>query len=155
MDSFIIGVKKTLDKKLEKLEIKISGLDEKAYSKTLAYLISKGFVGKKIVEKSIELKVIEQAKEEYFFVKKINGKGKDHPDHLIYPEFFAYALAKGNVFSSEETKNIRFDHGEDVDKFIELYSKKDLINDLYEELLHPKQFLKSTGKCDDIHSACC
>jgi hypothetical protein len=64
-------------------------------------------------------------------------RSQSYADHVLRTDFLAYALAK-KALSNKEISKITFDHGENLDSFVQRYGKNDLIPSLRNELLNPK-----------------
>ena len=103
----------------------------------------------------IKLAALETADKDYERIKydqthptAPTTRANPFPDHLQYPEYFAYALAQKH-FDPEELKKIKFDHGETPESFVKSYGKKNLIQYLKKEMLKTRRpkFKGGSGHC--------
>lgn len=121
----------------------------------LNFLHDNKFIHNSEIDSILEELVINEAKRGYSILTKNLHSFQKYPDHLDYPECFAYAI-QNKTFLDKELKKIKFDHGETSDSFVKLYSHKNLLNELKEELLNPKpipSFSKIEGYCLE-HGTC-
>jgi len=101
----------------------------------------------------LEELVLKEAKRGYSILAHNSHLFQKFPDHLDYPECFAYAIEK-EIFTKPQIKKIKFDHEETPESFVKTYSREDLLGYLRKELLHPKpipHINSDQGHCIESH----
>jgi hypothetical protein len=98
--------------------------------------------------------IVKRARDDYQFMQDIKKGGyrRVYADHDCDCRCLAYAL-ENDVFNAEELKNMHFDHGENPQKYVRLYGRKDILNELKEEILNPRSNLVSSS--DDLEHFVC
>jgi hypothetical protein len=101
------------------------------------FLYDNQIIDNSAMERALEKAVFAQAKRDYAHVlKKQSTPDYTSLDHLIVPEYFAYAITHG-VFSEKELSKIRFEPQETPNDFARLNGRNNLLSHLREALLNP------------------
>jgi hypothetical protein len=111
---------------------------------TIKILYNNNILTDKDIDLILEEKVLNEAKIYVHMMDReltLSGgertRSQSYADHVLRTDFLAYALGK-KALSTKEISKITFDHGENLDSFIQRYSKNDLIPSLRNELLNLK-----------------
>jgi hypothetical protein len=138
-------------KEMEENTLSNMGYYSRRNKKLINFLYKNKIIEDKDLESVSEKIAINTAKQDYSLLLKLDN----YADHSNYPECLAYALDK-KVFSKNEIKKIKFDHGDNLTSFIKDYSNPYLLSGIKEELLNPKpvpSFSKVEGYCSE-HGTC-
>jgi hypothetical protein len=104
------------------------------------------------IEEALEKAVFKQARTDYkIMINKSSGPLYMYADHVGRTDCLAYAL-EHNQFTDKEIKNIPFDHGLNIDTYVQRYGKENLLSILKEDLFNPKP-LPDFGEYDP-HPCC-
>ncbi len=128
-------------KDLKQINLLMIDFYARKYKKILNFLYKQKIIDDSLIETALEVAVFNQARRDYDMMI-IKGRAYTiYADHISRPDCFAYALKKG-IFSKEEIKKIPFDHGDTVERYIQIYYRENLLSIIREELLNPKPFPK-------------
>lgn len=126
----------------------------------LNFFYDKSIVDDKSIESALENAVLAQARRDYDFIKiDTGGRSRKgiitYADHVLFPEYLAYALYKG-IFSRQEIQQIPFDHGETAEEFSKGYNVEGILSNLRKKLLNPGPpvEIEGYGGCDGCPSCC-
>jgi len=139
------ALKKATIEDLKDIRISFLNVYARQNQEALKFLYDKGIIDDESIEKALEVAVVTEARRDYEHVTREGSRIK--PDHLGRPECLAYALEKG-IFTKNAIENIPFDHGETAETFPEEYNTKNLLSNLRDELLNPKDSPKFDGYID-------
>lgn len=134
---------------INELEISDSGVDEfgwtNKHSRLLAALVKETVVSREDISKWVHVRLLKIGRTCY----EQHKQRRQYPDHTLSPSALAYALKHGEITHSEAT-SIKFDHGETVETFIEIY-ERGIAEKVLEQLLterEPRKLLDTTDCCE-------